>query len=66
MRLLEEVVCDAFCQHPPILIHRLFQECILSCTAVAIGLVKQTEEKETLCYDVVRWKDRILLLLLFC
>lgn len=32
-------------QHLPILSHQMFQECILSCTAVAIGLTKQREEK---------------------
>jgi len=52
-------------QHLPILIHQMLQECILSCAAVAIGLVKETEEKTTLNYDAVRWKDRVFLLLLF-
>ena len=50
-------------QHLLILIHQMFQECILSCTAVAIGLVKRIEEKKPLHYDAVRWKDKIFLLL---
>lgn len=44
-----------------ILIHQMFQDCIVSFSTAAIGVVEQIEQKKTLHYFAARWRNVLLL-----
>lgn len=43
-----------------ILIHQMFQDCIVSFTTAVIGVVEQIEQKKTLHYFAARWRNIII------
>lgn len=48
-----------------ILIHQMFQDCIVSFSTAAIGVVEQIEQKKTLHYFAARWRN-IIIIIIFC